>query len=135
VDPALIGNAARQDARQPARRVADRAVGDVELARDADLADEPGASLRSAVSDSAPSLIHSSASRTRRQGGVGQRQGRVAGGGEVVDPGEVADARAEATRDLRVASREPVSTTTASSTQGSALARQRFEAALRRERS
>ena len=100
VDAAGVADAARQHARQPARRVADAAVGIVERAGDADLADElrrQAAQRRERVGAGGDPLV-----RIEHQapGRLGQRQRGVARGREVVAPREAGDARAEAARDL-----------------------------------
>ena len=100
VDAAGVADAARQQARQPARRVADGAAGLVEQAGDADLADEAGRLAAQRVERVGAVRDPFVGVEDQAPGRFGQRERGVAGGGEVVDPFEARDASAEAARDL-----------------------------------
>ncbi len=86
VDAAGVADAARQHARQPARRVADAAAGIVENAGDADLADElrrQAAQRGERVGARDDPLVRI---EDQAPGRLGQRQRGVARGREVVAP-------------------------------------------------
>ena len=97
--PARIAHTVRQHARQPARCLPHAAIGTIEIAGHADLADEAGrlrAQCRqrlAALGDPFIGVEHQAPGR------IGQRQRGVARGGEVVGPIEVRHACAAALGD------------------------------------
>ncbi len=101
VHPPLVANAARQQPRQPARRAVDAPAAAVDETDHVELADEVGLGVAdgrqrfAALGDPLVGIEH------QAPVGIRQRERRVAGGREIIDPCEVRHAGAAARRDRR----------------------------------